>query len=95
MLKKKDIVNRLAERGHTKAASSTFIDDFIMVVSEALVEGESVMLHGFGTFEVRDMTEREAIDVRSGKRRLIKAYRHPKFIPGKTLKRFVQEGRFF
>ena len=95
MLKKKDLVERLALRGYTKAAAGQFIDDFIMVVSEALVNGESVLLFGFGLFEVVTREERSHTDVDTGKSRVVPRHRLPKFVPGTTLKRFVEAGKFF
>lgn len=94
MLLKKDIVDRLAERGYTKTLSNYIVDDFVMVLAEAMVRGESVMLHGFGTFDAREVAPRYAVDVTTGKQKVIPGYRHPRFVPGKSLKRYVKAGKF-
>lgn len=95
MLKKKDIIDRLAQRGHTKADSNQFIDDLVMVISEALVSGESVLLYGFGLFEVVTKADRRHVDIATGKSRIVPRHKLPRFVPGVTLRRFVEAGKFF
>lgn len=92
MLTKDDFITRLAAKGYTKTAAGVIIDDFIRTLEEVLVEGESVMFRGFGTFDVRERVERESIDPQTKERIVIPPYRTPKFTPGKLLKREVKEG---
>lgn len=92
MLKRDDIIERLAKKGYTKKSARFIIDDFVRVVSEALVEGEEIQFHGFGTFCVKDLAPRETSEVGTGNRIVIPAHREPKFVPGKQLKRWVREG---
>jgi hypothetical protein len=40
MVKREDIINRLADKGYTKKSAAYIIDDFVRVIAEALVEGE-------------------------------------------------------
>lgn len=92
MLQRDDFITRLAQKGYTKHDAGTIMDDFIRTLEEILVEGESVMFRGFGTFDVRERAERESIDPQSKERIVIPSYRTPKFTPGKLLKREVKEG---
>ena len=92
MLKKKDIIERLAEKGYTKKSATVIIEDVLSVISEALVEGEEVMFHGFGTFYAKDIKQRETRDYQSKELMVIPAYRAPKFTAGAQLKRWVREG---
>lgn len=92
MLKKGDIIERLAERGYTKTAANEIIDDFVRVISEALVEGEDVMFHGFGTFYTKDIKPRKTRDYQSKEIMVIPGFRCPKFVAGRQLKRWVREG---
>jgi len=57
-----------------------------------LVEGESVQIHGFGTFDVKECKPRETVDLQTKERIVIPAYKAPKFTAGKLLKRAVKEG---
>ena len=92
MLKKEELCSRLAERGYTKKDANIIIDDVFRVITDALIEGESVMIHGFGTFDVREHAERKMVDCRSQEWIVNPAYKFPKFTAGKTLKRAIKEG---
>lgn len=92
MLKRNDIIERLAQRGYTKKDAGIILDDIIKMITEALVDGESVQIHGFGTFDVKEFASRETVDLQTKQRIVIPAYKAPKFTAGKLLKRAVKEG---
>lgn len=92
MLKKSDIIDRLAGRGYTKKAADVLIDDVFAVIKEAMAQGENVQLHGFGTFTVNEVGDRESVDVKSGERIVIPGHKNAKFSPSISLKRIVREG---
>ena len=91
-MNREEIIDRLAKKGYTKKSANLIIDDVVRVITEALVEGEEVQLHGFGTFYVRNMAPRDTNDLLSGERITIPGHNLPKFVPGRTLKRWVREG---
>ena len=91
-MKREGIIEQLAAKGYTKRAANLIIDDVIMVISEALVGGEEVQLHGFGTFYVKDVAPRETNDIHNKQRIEIPAHKAPKFTPGKQLRKWVREG---
>jgi len=92
MLKKNEMIERLAQKGYTKKNAGIIMDDVMMVIMEALVEGEEVMLHGFGTFSVKEVAPRSMVDLQSKERIVIPGHKAPKFVPGELLKRSVREG---
>lgn len=92
MLKKNDIIARLAKKGYTKHDSEIIIDDVFDVIMEAMASGEDVQLHGFGTFCVRNMRPRDTVDYQTKGRIVIPEHKAPKFMPGSTLRRAVKEG---
>ena len=92
MLKRNDIIERLAKKGYTKKSANLIVDDVMRVIAEALVEGEDVQFHGFGTFYVKDVAPRETSDLQSKARITIPSHKAPKFSPGEPLKRWVREG---
>lgn len=92
MLKRCDIIERLTQRGYTKKDAGIILDDLVMTITEALVGGESVQIHGFGTFEVKECAARETVDLQTKERIVIPAYKAPRFSAGKLLKRAVKEG---
>lgn len=91
-LTKDNIVDRLSTRGYTKKDASIAINDLIRVVMDALIDGDSVQFHGFGTFEVRNIASRETTDMQTKRRITIPPFKSPKFTAGKLLKRAVKEG---
>jgi len=91
-MKRNEIIERLAQKGYTKKSANLIIDDVVRVIAEALVEGEDVHFHGFGTFYVKDVAPRETCDLGGKERITIPAHKSPKFTPGEPLKRWVREG---
>lgn len=90
--RKADIIDAMEELKYTKKEANFIIDDIVKVLTKALANGNSVQLHGFGTFEVGMVAERESVDIQTGERITIPAYKAVKFKPGKVLKRAVKEG---
>lgn len=92
MLLREDFIDRLAKKGYTKRDSDAIITDFLQTLEEIMVEGESVMFRGFGTFEVKERVQREIVSPTTKERMVVPPYRSPHFSAGKLLKRKVKEG---
>lgn len=92
MLKRKEIVDLVAAKGHTKKDTKKFLSDLIDVITQALVDGEVVNFYGYGTFLVKECSPREIIHNKTQKRITIPAHKSPKFVAGETLKRAIKEG---
>lgn len=86
-----EFISRLSQKGYTKRDAGVVLDDVIKTLEEALVGGDSVMFHGFGTFEVRERSGRESITP-AGEHVMIPSYKAAHFTPGKKLKREIKEG---
>jgi len=87
-IKRAGFVERLNQKGYTKRDAAVITDDVFGTVAEILIEGGSLALHGFGTFETVYYAAREISSVHGGKT-LSPARRVVKFKPGKLLKRLV------
>ena len=74
------------EAGLTKKDAEKALDAFVYTVGESLAAGDKVQLVGFGTFEVRDKKEKEAINPRTKEKVLVPARKSPAFKAGKALK---------
>lgn len=68
-----------------------FINAYIEVMTETLAKGESIMLVGFGTFEVRQRAERAGRNPKTGETIHIAASRVVGFKMGGQLKKAVAE----
>jgi DNA-binding protein HU-beta len=89
-LKKSELVERMAEReGMSKKYATTALDAMLASITDALKRGETVMLPGFGTFLVRNRSERQGRNPLTGEAVIMAARRVPVFKPGKTLKESV------
>ena len=91
MLQKKDLIDRLAAMGYTKASANEVINDFTYILKEAMVNGESVLLHGFGKFDVKEHKGREVVSP-TGERVAVPSFLVPRFTAGNALKRAIKEG---
>jgi len=91
MVTKDEFIERLSRKGYTKRDAGVIMDDFIKTLEEALVDGESVMFHGFGSFEIRERAERKSKGLNS-EDIVIPSYKTAHFTPGKRLRREIKEG---
>lgn len=88
---KKDLIELVAKKANlTNKASREAVDAFLNGVRDSLKRGEKVVITGFGTFSIRNRTERAGRNPKTGERITITARKAPGFTPGKTLKRVVR-----
>lgn len=86
-MNKSQLVDKIAEGAEiSKAAAGRALDSFISAVSDALKNGDSVALVGFGTFSVRSRSARSGRNPQTGKTIQIAAAKVPSFKAGKALK---------
>ena len=84
---KADLINAIAEKSElSKKDSEKALNAVIAAITDALTEGDKVQLTGFGTFEVRDKKEKEAINPRTKEKIIVPARKSPAFKAGKALK---------
>lgn len=92
MIYKDDFIKRLMSKGYTKRDANTLVNDVLRIIENALINGESVMFHGFGTFETRNHAQREGYNLQTNDRLVIPPYRAVHFTPGRRLKREIKSG---
>ncbi|KTD61497.1 HU family DNA-binding protein [Legionella spiritensis] len=91
-MNKSELVEAIANgSGVTKADANRVLDTFMKTITQALKEGETVVLPGFGSFSVGNRAERDGRNPQTGKTIRIPASRVAKFKVGKSLKEAVQE----
>lgn len=84
---KNDFIKQLvAETKLPKEYAEKAINGMMQVMSEAFKSGESITLRGFGTFEVKTMTNRKGRDIRKGTIIELPDMRKVKFVPCAELK---------
>ena len=86
-MNKSELIEKVAAAADLpKAAAGRALDAVLETVTEALKEGDSVVLVGFGTFAVKDRAARTGRNPKTGKAIEIPAAKVPGFKPGKALK---------
>ena len=86
-MNKTELIAKVAEQANmTKKDTERFVNAFIDVVQNALAEGDTVSILGFGTFLSRERPAREGRNPRTGEAIQIPASRVPVFRPGRGLR---------
>ena len=75
-----------AQASLTKASADAAVNAVFSAITDALANGETVTLTGFGTFTVRSREARQGRNPRTGESITIAASRVPAFKAGKTLR---------
>lgn len=89
---KNDIVSALCEKGYLKYQAGEVVDDVFQIIRDALAQGESVKIRGFGTFGVKIHKGRNSLDISTGKRRVSNDCRVPMFKASDRLKEAIRDG---
>ena len=76
----------------TKVECGIVVDTLISSIMEALQQGNSIEIRGFGTFKVRDRKVRVGQNPRTGETVAIPARRVPVFTPSKIFRNRVDQG---
>ena len=83
--------SKIAEKTKTsRTAAAEMFDAFVETVTEALKEGDSVQIIGFGTFEVKERPARTGRNPSTGENKEIAASKAPAFKVGKTFKSAIE-----
>ncbi len=89
-MKKTELVAAVASKANlSKKDAEAAVNAVVAAVSEALANGESVQLVGFGTFEVRERSEKVCRNPRTGESMTVAATKVPAFKAGAALKNAV------
>ena len=75
----------------SKKDAENAVSAVIASITKSLTEGEKVQIAGFGTFEVRERSERIGRDPRTSEEIIIPATKTPAFKAGKALKDSVNK----
>ncbi len=77
-MNKSEFVKAIADKaGYTIKDVNTFVDAYLEVVKEALIDGEKISLVGFGTYEVKEVAEKQGVNPATGEKITIAACKKP------------------
>ena len=90
-MNKAELARKVAEKaGLTIKDAETAVNALFGSIEEALAAKEKVQISGFGTFEVRERSERTARNPQTGETITVPGGWVPAFKPGKELKESVK-----
>lgn len=83
---RQDLIKRVATKANKSAKETTeFVNATLEAVRDALKEGESVRLVGFGVFSVKDTAPSVRVNPQTRQKINVPARKRVKFTPGKEL----------
>ncbi|MCZ7555807.1 MAG: integration host factor subunit beta [Bacteroidia bacterium] len=89
---KADIVDNIAAAtGLTKVETEAVVDGFLATVSQALKEGHSIEIRGFGSFKVKKRKARMARNPRTGEDVYVDEHFVPVFKVSKEMRHGVDQ----
>lgn len=89
MTKSELIIKYAAYSGCTKKEAESAVSFIFDTICETLAKGEKVVLTGFGTFEVRDRSEKVCLNPRTHEKIQLPPGRAAAFKAGRNLKNAV------
>jgi DNA-binding protein HU-beta len=87
---KKDLIDKIAATGLTKKQAGEALDATLDAITDALRKGDSILLTGFGKFEVRTRAARTGINPKTLEKIQLPQTKVPAFKAGKGLKSAVK-----
>ncbi len=87
-----EIVDLMVEhRNMTRKSAEEFVRQLLSTIEDALLEGDSVKISGFGTFKPQWNEPRKSIDVNTGNEIIIEGFYKVAFVPDNELKELINE----
>ncbi len=84
---KSELISRYAKHsGRTRKEAEDAVNYIFDTIRDTLAEGEKVVLTGFGTFEVRNRSEKVCLNPRTGEPMQLPCGKAPAFKAGRGLK---------
>jgi len=90
-MNKTELIKQVAQEANlTQKDATASVQAVLDQITQALAEGDSVQLIGFGTFEVRERSARTGRNPQTGEEMFIPGGKTPAFKAGKSLKEAVK-----
>ncbi len=89
---KSELINSIADKANcSKKDAASVLESVITTIEEALINGEKVSITGFGTFEVRERSEKTCTNPRTHEKMVCPPSKAAAFKAGKSLKDAVNK----
>lgn len=88
---KQDLITIISDKtGYTKKSVDDVVSAFLSVIEEKVVAHDDVVIPGFGSWKVQQVSERKGRNIRNNEEIVIPAHSRIKFTPGHTFKTNLQ-----
>lgn len=86
---KSELINLISERftNLNKKHIEYIVNEMFLQIKKALINNDKVEIRGFGTFNIRETSEKIARNPKSGEQIKIPSKKVPYFKPGKEIKK--------
>ena len=88
-MNKQDIIKTVAANLEVTQKDAKYVDAVCTTIKDAMVDGESVNIAGFGKFEVVEKAESKRRNPQTGETIMVAAHKAPKFKAATALKEAV------
>jgi nucleoid DNA-binding protein len=90
IMRKPELIAAVARKsGIPESKAADMVNSVFATISDVLAEGDEVAISGFGTFRVAARPARDGRNPQTGAPMKIRAGKTPRFTPGASLKRAV------
>ncbi len=90
-MNKTEFINAVAAKeGIEKKCAEKAVNAVFATIADELAKGEKIQIVGFGTFEVRERSEKQGRNPRTGETMTVPASKVPAFKAGAALKNAVK-----
>ena len=84
---KKELINQISKEANlTKKDAAIALDAVFDIIKDSVTEGDQIRIHGFGTFDVRQVAARKGFNPQTGETMTIPSHKRIVFKPSKTFK---------
>ena len=91
---RKELISAIAaDTGATLVQTEALLSATTEIITNSLIDGQSVMLQNFGTFEVKEKKERLSVHPKTGVRTLTPPKMQVNFKPSTILKEEVKQSQ--
>jgi DNA-binding protein HU-beta len=91
-MRKPELISAVAKQhGMPESRATDVVNSVFETITRVLAEGDEVAISGFGTFRVANRFGRTGRNPQTGEPMLIKPGKTPRFTPGASLKRAVDD----
>lgn len=90
-MKKIDLIKEMSKKtGLSRDDASRAVESFMDIITKSIINRESVILRGFGSFVPKERAEKKARNISTGKEIIVPAHWIPAFKPSKEFKEAVK-----